>query len=141
MKIVVIGGSGHIGTFLVPRLVRAGHEVVGITRSSGTGYHDVPEWQQVTHVNADREQEDAASTFGKTVLAQEPDVVVDLVCFTLESATALFEALRGKVGHLIHCGSIWWYGPSRTLPITEASDSAGASLNSTASRRRRSPGC
>ena len=28
MRIVVIGGSGHIGSFLVPRLVRAGHEVV-----------------------------------------------------------------------------------------------------------------
>lgn len=33
MKIVVIGGSGHIGTYLVPRLVRAGHQVVSLTRS------------------------------------------------------------------------------------------------------------
>ena len=32
MRIVVIGGSGHIGTFLVPRLVRAGHEVISISR-------------------------------------------------------------------------------------------------------------
>jgi NAD(P)-dependent dehydrogenase (short-subunit alcohol dehydrogenase family) len=27
MRVVVIGGSGHVGTFLVPRLVEAGHEV------------------------------------------------------------------------------------------------------------------
>lgn len=31
----MIGGSGHIGTFLVPRLVLAGHEVVSISRGSG----------------------------------------------------------------------------------------------------------
>ena len=27
-RVVVIGGSGHVGTYLVPRLVEAGHEVV-----------------------------------------------------------------------------------------------------------------
>ena len=32
MRVVVIGGSGHIGTFLVPRLVRAGHDVLTISR-------------------------------------------------------------------------------------------------------------
>lgn len=126
MKIVVIGGSGHIGTYLVPRLVRAGHEVVSITRSGGTGYRDSPEWEQVTHLAADREQQDADGSFGRTVLAQAPDVVIDLVCFTLDSATALVEALRGEVAHLIHCGSIWRHGASRKLPITEDSDSAGA---------------
>jgi nucleoside-diphosphate-sugar epimerase len=34
MRIVVIGGTGHIGSFLVPRLVRAGHEVVNISRGT-----------------------------------------------------------------------------------------------------------
>jgi nucleoside-diphosphate-sugar epimerase len=28
MRIVVIGGTGHVGTYLVPRLVMAGHEVL-----------------------------------------------------------------------------------------------------------------
>jgi len=28
MRMVVIGATGHIGTYLVPRLVAAGHEVV-----------------------------------------------------------------------------------------------------------------
>ena len=40
MRIVVIGGSGHIGTFLVPRLVRAGHEVVNISRGQRSSYVD-----------------------------------------------------------------------------------------------------
>lgn len=124
-RVVVIGGSGHIGTFLIPRLVRAGHEVINISRSGGTGYAMGPEWQQVRQVIADRRQLDSDGTFGATVLALEPDVVVDLVCFTVESAQALVDALRGKVAHLIYCGSIWRYGPSRKLPIAEGSDSAG----------------
>lgn len=124
MRIVVIGGSGHIGTFLVPRLVRAGHEVVSITRSGGTGYLGSPEWAEVAQVRADREQQDADGTFGATVLALRPDVVIDLVCFTLASATALVEALRGSVAQLLHCGSVWRYGASRKLPITEGSDCA-----------------
>jgi nucleoside-diphosphate-sugar epimerase len=126
MKIVVIGGSGHIGTYLVPRLVRAGHEIVSLTRSGRPRYASAPEWEQVTHVTVDREQQDAEGTFGHTVVAQEPDVVIDLVCFTLESATALVTALRGTTDHLIHCGSIWRYGPSIKLPIVEGSASAGA---------------
>lgn len=124
MKIVVIGGSGHIGSFLVPRLVRAGHEVVSISRSGGTGYHDAPEWGEVVQVRADREKEDAAGTFGQTVLAQEPDVVIDLVCFTLDSATAIVEALRGNVQHYVFCGSIWRAGPSEVLPISEENATA-----------------
>lgn len=129
MKIVVIGGSGHIGTFLVPRLVRAGHEVVNISRGTRTAYVEAPEWEQVRQVAADRERQDAEGTFGATVLALEPDVVVDLVCFTLESATALVEALRGRVAHLLHCGSIWRYGKSRKLPIAEDGEGAEPPLD------------
>ena len=32
MRVVIIGGTGHVGTFLVPRLVMAGHEVICISR-------------------------------------------------------------------------------------------------------------
>jgi nucleoside-diphosphate-sugar epimerase len=119
MRIVVIGGSGHIGTFLIPRLVRAGHEVVSISRGQQPRYADDPAWQQVRQVTADREAEDSAGTFGDRVAGLRPDVVVDLICFTLESATALVERLRGETGHLLHCGSIWRAGPSRRAPITE----------------------
>ncbi|MFC3493775.1 NAD-dependent epimerase/dehydratase family protein [Glycomyces rhizosphaerae] len=129
MKIVVVGGSGHIGSFLVPRLVRAGHEVVNISRGTSTSYVDAPEWQQVEQVVADREQQDADGLFGETVLGLRPDVAVDLVCFTHESATALVEALRGNVAHLLHCGSIWRYGKSRKLPIAEGGDAAEAPLD------------
>jgi nucleoside-diphosphate-sugar epimerase len=124
MDITVIGGSGHIGTFLVPRLVRAGHHVTSITRGRRSAYDDAPEWADVEKVVADRDEQERDGIFGTTVLSTTPEVVIDLVCFTPESAGMLVDALRGEVAHLIHWGSIWRYGRSRKLPIAEGSDSA-----------------
>ncbi|WP_336645488.1 NAD-dependent epimerase/dehydratase family protein [Microbacterium sp. USHLN186] len=124
MRIAVIGGTGHIGSFLIPRLVRAGHEVVSFSRGVADPYTAGAEWQQVQEVVVDRAAEDAEGRFGRTVLAARPDAVIDLICFTARSAAALVEALRGEVGHLLHCGSVWRYGPSRKLPIAEGSDAA-----------------
>ena len=33
-RVVVIGATGHVGTYLVPRLVRGGHEVIAISRGT-----------------------------------------------------------------------------------------------------------
>ena len=119
MRIVVIGGSGHIGTFLIPRLVRTGHEVINISRGQRSSYLDDPAWQEVRHATADRTVEDRDGTFPDRVAGLQPDVVIDLICFTLDSATALVERLRGETGHLLYCGSIWRHGPSLRMPITE----------------------
>lgn len=119
MRIVVIGGSGHIGTFLIPRLVRAGHDVVNVSRGQRSGYVEDPAWQQVRPVIADREAEDRDGTFPDRIAALGADVVIDLICFTLDSATALVQRLRGQTGQLLHCGSIWRSGPSEKVPITE----------------------
>src|SRR5512138_206721 len=115
MRIVVAGGSGHIGTFLVPRLARAGHEVINVSRGRRASYTDDPAWRDVRQVTADRD----GAAFPDRVAELRPDVVVDLICFTLDSAAALVERLRGETGHLLHCGSIWRAGPSRKAPITE----------------------
>ncbi|MHC5905583.1 NAD-dependent epimerase/dehydratase family protein [Streptomyces sp. S6] len=120
MRVVVIGGSGHIGTFLVPRLVRAGYEVVSVSRGSRGAYVGAPEWEQVRQVVADRDDPE----FPDRIAKLGADAVVDLLCFTLESATALVERLRGETGHLVHCGSIWRYGPSLRAPISEETGTA-----------------
>jgi nucleoside-diphosphate-sugar epimerase len=119
MRIVIIGGSGHVGSFLVPNLISAGHEVVNLTRGTAPPYVDDDAWAKVVKIQVDRVAEDAAGTFGRRVLALEPEVVIDMICFTTESARALVEALRGRVRHLIHCGSIWRYGMSMKLPMRE----------------------
>lgn len=119
MRVVVIGGSGHIGTFLVPRLVRAGHEVVSISRGTRRAYADAAEWDAVELVTADREEEDRSGIFGRRIADLRVDAVVDLLCFTTESARALNDSIRGHVGHLVHCGSLWRYGPAKFAPIRE----------------------
>jgi nucleoside-diphosphate-sugar epimerase len=123
MHIVVIGGTGHVGSFLVPRLVRAGHRVTSLSRGTRRPYVDDPAWDEVEQVVVDRDAEDAAGTFASRVVDLEADVVVDMVCFTVDSATALVEGLRGRVDHLVHCGSIWMHGPSLKLPVTEENSS------------------
>jgi nucleoside-diphosphate-sugar epimerase len=115
----VIGATGHVGTYLVPRLVRAGHDVTAMSRGLRGPYHDSPEWQDVTAVTVDRDAEDAAGTFGARVAALQPDVVIDMVCFTAASARQLVDALRPARPRLVHCGTIWVHGPALRVPVTE----------------------
>jgi nucleoside-diphosphate-sugar epimerase len=120
MRIVVIGGSGHVGSFLVPRLVRAGHQVVNLTRGAHAPYYvDDETWSEVEQIQVDRAAEDAAGTFGQRVAALKAEAVVDMICFTPDSADALVEAIRGSTEHLIHCGTIWRYGASVKQPMRE----------------------
>ena len=119
MKIVVIGATGHIGSSLVPRLVRDGHEVVTVSRGARAPYHDPGIWRWVAQQHADRDREEKAGTFGARVAALSADVVIDLICFTPESAQHIVSAVEGKVGHYLFCGTIWVYGYSTVVPATE----------------------
>lgn len=118
-RVVVLGGTGHIGGYLVPRLVADGHDVTVVTRGRATPYRPDPAWSRVTTVVADRSEEERAGTFGARVRDLAPDVVIDLICFTPDSARHLVEALTGRVQHFLHCGTIWVHGPSVEVPTTE----------------------
>jgi nucleoside-diphosphate-sugar epimerase len=118
-RVVVIGATGHIGTYLVPRLVRGGHDVVAMSRGTREPYHASPEWSSVTRMTADRDAEDAEGAFGEHVASLTPDVVIDLVCFTAASAQQLVDALRPSRPLLVHCGTIWVHGPALRVPVTE----------------------
>ncbi|MGW0483401.1 NAD-dependent epimerase/dehydratase family protein [Nonomuraea sp. NPDC003214] len=119
MRTVVIGASGHIGTYLIPRLVEAGHDVVAVSRGRRGPYTPHGAWRKVTTVVADREAEEAAGTFGARIAGLGGDAVIDLICFEESSARQLAEALAGRVRHFLHCGTIWVHGPSEQVPTTE----------------------
>ncbi len=119
MRVVVIGGSGHVGTYLVPRLVEAGHEVINITRGKRAPYRPHAAWKSVRRVEMDRTAEEAKGTFGEKIAGLGPDAVIDMICFTPESARQIVEALRGRVRHFLHCGTIWIHGPGVEVPTTE----------------------
>ena len=81
MRVVVIGGTGHVGTFLIPRLIHEGYEVVCVHRGKAKPYLPDAAWKRVQQVIMDREAEDAAGTFGPNVSRLKPDIVIDMICF------------------------------------------------------------
>jgi len=119
MKIVIIGGTGHVGTYLVPRLVTAGHEVISVSRGNREPYSPHKAWDSVKRIQLDREEEDNAGTFAGKIRDLGPDAVIDMVCFKLESAQQLVEALRGSVQHYLFCGSVWMHGYGVEVPTIE----------------------
>jgi nucleoside-diphosphate-sugar epimerase len=118
-RIVVIGGSGHVGTFLVPALVARGHEVVNVSRGMASPYRDHAAWKAVEQVVVDRKAAEAEGKFGARIAALRADIVVDMISFELEAAQHLVEALRGKIEHYLFCSSIWVYGHASTVPSVE----------------------
>lgn len=115
MRVVVIGGTGHIGSYLTPRLTEAGYETVCVSRAQRKPYVDNVAWQQVEHAHLDRND----PAFNTNIAALRPDAVIDLTCYTLESAQQLVYALRGRVQHFLHCGTIWVHGVATEVPTTE----------------------
>ena len=120
MRIVVIGGTGHIGTWLIPRLALEGHELLCVSRGQREPYQPHAAWDGVRRCVLDREAEEAAGNFGARIAELKPEVVVDLTCFERGSAEQLVEALRGRVEQFLHCGTIWIHGHSVEVPTTES---------------------
>lgn len=119
MRVVVIGGSGHIGTYLSPRLVEAGHEVICVSRGRREPYRAHDAWRRIVPIAIDRAVEEANGRFGEEIAELRADTVIDLTCYTLGSAQQLVDALRGRVEHFLHCGTIWVHGHSVQVPTTE----------------------
>jgi nucleoside-diphosphate-sugar epimerase len=119
-RVVVIGGSGHIGTYLIPALVERGHDVVNVSRGQAKSYRQHAAWDRVEQVIVDRTAEERLGVFGSHIAELRPDIVVDLISFDLASTQSLVEALRGKVEHFLHCGTIWVYGHNAAVPADES---------------------
>ncbi|KPK86531.1 MAG: hypothetical protein AMJ81_01055 [Phycisphaerae bacterium SM23_33] len=106
---MVIGGTGHIGGFLVPQLVELGHEVLVATR----GRRPRPAgkaWEKVKLLKV-------PETDRPAFLAEQGcDALIDIV---QAQATAVYEALRDRCRHFIWCGSLWMLGPPAVVPTPE----------------------
>jgi nucleoside-diphosphate-sugar epimerase len=119
VRVVVIGGTGHIGTFLIPRLVNAGHDVHVVSRGKRDPYVPHAAWKDVERIEIDRAREDSTGTFGARIAALKADAVVDLLCFIPESAQQLIDALQPRQTMLLHCGTMWVHGRPANVPVTE----------------------
>ena len=109
MRVIVIGGTGHIGGFLVPKLVELGHEVIVATRGRKAA-PDGPAWRKVTLLKLPAEAPAAA------LAAARPEAIIDIV---QSRATETYEACRATCRHFIWCGSLWMLGPPAVVPTPE----------------------
>jgi nucleoside-diphosphate-sugar epimerase len=99
--------------------VSAGHTVICVSRGLQAPRTRDNAWKQVTYCELDRQQEESDGTFGERIAKLDAAIVIDLICYELESAKHLVEALQGRVEHFLHCGTIWVHGPSIERPTTE----------------------
>lgn len=115
MKAVIIGGCGHIGTYLAPMLVNAGYETVSITRGRSKPYESDPAWAKVSKVTMDRSNE---PNFPEKIVSMNPDIVVDLINFNIEDTKAIVKALSGSnCSHYLYASSCWAHGRAEILPF------------------------
>jgi nucleoside-diphosphate-sugar epimerase len=116
MKILVIGGTGFIGPYVVRRLAEQGHEVAVFHR--GQSKMDLP----AEHILGDR-----------SALPKVPaDVVIDLILSSGKQARALMDNFRGMARRVVAASSCDVYracgvlhgseeGPLEPVPLTEDS--------------------
>lgn len=115
MKVVVIGGCGHIGTYLVPMLIDEGHDVTSIARGTSKPYEHNPAWEKVHTVKMDRTKE---VDFAQKIADMQADVVVDLINFNINDTKAMVTALKGTFcKHYLYCSSCWAHGRAEVLPV------------------------
>lgn len=117
-KAVVLGATGHIGSYLVPALVNAGYDVCAVSRGNRQPYtNDLPEWQSVWQVFTSRDEAIASQIDSST------DLVCDLLPYTREDAQLLVNRLEAAAilhsVRLISIGSIWIYDKKFEAPVTE----------------------
>jgi nucleoside-diphosphate-sugar epimerase len=119
MNVAILGGTGHIGSYLTPMLVEAGLSVTCVCRGLRKPYREHAAWSSLRYLSLDRDAEELAGKFGERIAQLGADAVIDLTCYHLQSAEQLVEALRGRVRQLLHCGTIWVHGYSTIVPTTE----------------------
>lgn len=120
MRIVVTGGTGHVGSFLVPRLVLEGHEVTAISRGARQPYTAAAGcWSLVRRLEMDRPEAEKTGEWTRRIVDCKPDIVMDLIAYTPQSNRLMWEALRGRVQHFLHAGTVWVYGPTHYAPADE----------------------
>lgn len=125
MRVLLIGGTGFIGSFLAPELQRLGAEVATLSR----GASPVPHADGLTRIIGDRRRLRDSLPHIRNFA---PDVVVDLVLSSGAQARDLMNIVRGIAGRVVALSSMDVYracgvlhgledGPLESVPLTEDS--------------------
>jgi len=124
MRILLIGGNGFIGRFVVTALKQLGHVLAVFHRGTTTAPSGVDE------IQGDRNQLNASADELKRLA---PDVVIDLIISSGGQAEELMNVFRGATRRVLMLSSIDVYraigishgtesGPLQEVPLTEESE-------------------
>ena len=98
MQVLIIGGTGFIGVFLVKGLIQLGHEVTLFHR--GISGNDIS--NRVQSIHGDRNK---LTEYQETLRKVQPDVVIDVVPYTEDQARSLVSVFKGFAGHIVAVSS------------------------------------
>ena len=127
MRVLVTGGTGHIGSYIIPELIAAGHEVTGLARSDASAAALSALGAKVRRgdiQDLDGLREAAADSDGVIHVAHRQDLLpsggLDAVAAAeLPIMLAYGEALAGTGKPLVTAGSIGSPGQHLGRPATE----------------------
>jgi len=111
MRVVIVGGTGHISSSIVPELLDLGHEVTCFNRGNSNAFGD-----GVQQIIGDRYDYPA---FEKIMQQQNFDAAIDMITFNAADAASSLRAFP-NVQHLIHCSTVCTYGNTfEKYPVDE----------------------
>jgi nucleoside-diphosphate-sugar epimerase len=112
MKVLVIGGSGYIGSHTVEELSRRGHEVCVFAR--GVTPHRLP--RHVTIIRGDRRTQADLHA----LRSHRFDAAIDINAYTREETQAVINTLDGYVSRFVHLSSLAVCQRTSGIPIQES---------------------
>lgn len=113
MNVTVIGGTGHIGSFLCPFLVSDGHDVTVVSRGE-TMQHKTGPWSKVQFKRMEYARD--SDQWQQFIANLDAEVVIDI---NGNDAPATYHASKQTCQHFIACGSVWMFGPPQSAPTPE----------------------
>jgi len=112
MKVLVIGGTGHVGNFLVPKLLNNGHDVYIGARGQFQP-RDSESLKNAKFITVNARDNDSLAALKE----EKFDVIIDFP----GTAKRVWDVLGEQVGHIIACGSLWMFGYPKIVPTPEIS--------------------
>ena len=91
MKVLVIGASGHVGSYLVNALVKDDHEVYAVMRGNRKPYeYDENIWSKVKVFYMDRETLYTSDIFDEIM----PDAVCDMIAYDVDGVKKILSKIK-----------------------------------------------
>ncbi len=111
MRVLVIGGTGYIGSHTVEELVRRGYEVTVFAR--GLTPTALPD--EITFITGDRHKSEDL----EHARAQGFDAIIDINAYTREETQTVIKIFDGEIKRFVHLSTVAVYHLAAPMPLKE----------------------